>query len=247
VTLERAAVLEELADAVPTSGGGRAVRVGVDGVDGAGKTVLADDLASVLERRGQPVVRVSIDGFHHPRALRYRRGRRSPEGFYRDSYDLDALRRHVLAPLGPGGDGWYVPAVHDVERDVPLELDPRRAPDDAVLLLDGLFLHRPELVSHWDLSVLVAAPFEVTFARMAARDGCPADPAHADNQRYVDGQRLYFAEADPEGRADVVIDNTDPARPQLRRHPPPPPKRPRWRTVAIGWRRWPQPPPGRGA
>ena len=218
MTPERAAVLERLSDAVPAVAGGRTVRVGVDGVDGAGKTVLADELAAVLERRGRPVVRIGIDGFHRPRALRYRRGRSSPEGFYRDSYDLEALRRYVLTPLGPQGDGWYLPAVHDVQHDRALHHDRRRAPEGAVLVLDGLFLHRPELVGHWDLSVLVTAPFEVTFARMAARDGCPPDPEHPDNQRYVGGQRLYFAEVRPETRADVVVDNTDPARPLLR-HP----------------------------
>lgn len=86
-----------------------------------------------------------------------------------------------------------------------------------MLVLDGLFLHRPELIGEWDLSVLVTAPFDVTFARMAVRDGCPADPQHPDNQRYVGGQRLYFAEVGPEARADVVVDNTDPATPLLRR------------------------------
>jgi uridine kinase len=211
----RAAVLEQLADLVREAVGDAAVRVAVDGVDGAGKTVLADELGQVLRSRGRRVVRVGVDGFHHPRAVRYRRGRASAVGFYRDSYDLDALHRHVLTPLGPGGDRWYRTAVRDVDHDVELHLPPRRAPAGAVLLLDGLFLHRPELAGLWDLSLLVTAAFEVTFARMAVRDGCPADPTHPANQRYVGGQRLYFAEADPVGRADVVVDNTDPARPTL--------------------------------
>jgi uridine kinase len=51
---------------------------------------------------------------------------------------------------------------------------------------------------------------------MAVRDGCPADPEHPDNHRYVRGQQLYFARADPESRAHVVLDNADPARPTLR-------------------------------
>lgn len=213
----RATVLERLADLVPEPGGEAVVRVAIDGVDGAGKTTLADELGTVLEARGRAVVRIGIDGYHHPRAVRYRRGRESPEGFYRDSYDLEALRRHVLAPLGPAGDGRYVPAVHDVERDLALELEPQAAPAGAVLVLDGLFLHRAELADEWDLSVLVTAPFEVTFARMAVRDGCPPDPEHPDNQRYVAGQGLYFAEADPESRADVVLDNADPDHPRLLR------------------------------
>jgi uridine kinase len=38
--------------------------------------------------------------------------------------------------------------------------------------------------------------------------------------RYVPGQRLYFDEADPAARADVVVENTDPRRPELRVAPP---------------------------
>ena len=57
------------------------LRVGIDGVDGAGKTTLADTLADALEAAGIAVIRASVDGFHHPRAVRYRLGRESPEGF----------------------------------------------------------------------------------------------------------------------------------------------------------------------
>ena len=61
-------------------------------MDGAGKTTFADELAAELLREGRTVVRISVDGFHRPRDERYRRGRHSPEGFWADSYDYDALR-----------------------------------------------------------------------------------------------------------------------------------------------------------
>ena len=66
--------------------------VAVDGVDGAGKTMFADALAQRLEADGVAVVRTGIDSFHNPRAVRYSRGKDSPEGFFRDSYNLEALR-----------------------------------------------------------------------------------------------------------------------------------------------------------
>src|SRR3712207_7142344 len=78
--------------------------VAVDGVDGAGKTVFADELAGALRGRGVDVVRASIDGFHNPPSIRYARGRHSPEGFYLDSYDYDSVRRLLLDPLGPNGE-----------------------------------------------------------------------------------------------------------------------------------------------
>lgn len=45
--------------------------------------------------------------FIHPRALRYRQGRHSPEGFFQDSYDYAQLKAVLLDPLSPGGDGRY--------------------------------------------------------------------------------------------------------------------------------------------
>lgn len=48
-----------------------------------------------------------MDGFHHPREIRYRRGSLSPEGYYRDAFDYDAVHAQLLEPLGPGGDRRY--------------------------------------------------------------------------------------------------------------------------------------------
>jgi ABC-type glutathione transport system ATPase component len=80
----RAEMLSEVAGLLPSRG-----LVGVDGVDGAGKTTFCDGLAQVLRSRGREVVRASVDDFHHPRAIRWQRGRTSPEGFFLDSYDYE--------------------------------------------------------------------------------------------------------------------------------------------------------------
>ena len=68
------------------------VLVAVDGVDGAGKSTFADELARVLRGSARTVIRASVDSFHHPRAIRYRQGRDSPQGFFEDSYDYASLR-----------------------------------------------------------------------------------------------------------------------------------------------------------
>ena len=98
-------------------------------------------------------IRASVDGFHHPRALRYRRGPDSPEGYYLDSFDYASLRRCLLAPLGPGGDRRYRPATFDHRTESPTEAPGQFAPADAVLLFDGVFLLRPELGGCWDYAV----------------------------------------------------------------------------------------------
>lgn len=181
--------------------------VAVDGVDGAGKTTFADALAAHLRATGTAVVRVSIDGFHRPRAERHRQGRTSPSGFFEDSYDLAGFRAAVVEPLRPGGDRRVRTAVFDHRTDRPVDVAPVVVEDGTVVVVDGIFLHRDELADAWDLSVWLEVPFTTTFARMAVRDGCPADPDDPVNARYRDGQRLYLARCDPRVRATLVLDN----------------------------------------
>lgn len=204
----RRRLLDRVASLVPAACGADCVRVGIDGVDGAGKTVFADELAERLCVLGRAVVRVSVDDFHHVRAVRYRRGRESPEGFWLDGFDYDRLRSYVLDPLGPGGSRRYKPRGHDLDTDAVLDPPTQVAAAGCVLVVDGLFLHRDELVGVWDFSVFLDVPFATTAARMADRDGSNPDPEHPSFRRYVHAQRSYFASCNPVGRASVVVDNT---------------------------------------
>ena len=213
----RAAVLARLAEGVVAERREHPLRVAIDGRDAAGKTTLADELAPLVEVQGRPVVRASIDGFHRPRAERYRRGRDSALGYYLDSFDHDALRRELLLPLGPGGNRRYRTAVFDVRKDERVFERPHTAPADAVALVDGIFLCRPELDDLWDLRIFVDTDFEEARRREAARDGAGRadDFDHLYETRYAPGQQLYFEAAEPKLRADVIVANSDVDAPRL--------------------------------
>lgn len=195
------------------------LRVGIDGVDAAGKTMLADELATVLEAMGRVVIRASIDGFHNPRSVRYRRGRESAEGYYRDSFNHTALQERLLLPLGPGGSRLYRRAAFDHRRNRKVDAPWEVAPPDAVLLFDGVFLQRPELAASWDLVIFVAADFAATRKRVLVRDlpylGSVERVEALYQTRYIPGQELYFRECQPYRRADVVVVNDDPRQPEL--------------------------------
>ena len=211
----RRELLDRIAGMIPPPVGADCVRVAVDGVDGSGKTTFADELAAELRRRRRTVVRITADDFLNPRAVRHRRGRHSPDGFWLDSYDYDRLRADVLGPLGPGGDRRYRRAAYSLPTDTALDVPEQTAAPGSALILDGLFLHRDGLAELWDFSIFLDVPFVVTAARMARRDGSHPDPDHPSMTRYVQGQQLYLTAADPARRASVVIDNTDPSRPRV--------------------------------
>lgn len=210
-----AAFLAALAVRIGDRLGPGILKVAIDGVDGAGKTSLADRLGQVLEAQGMRVMRASIDGFHNPRAIRHARGKDDPEGFFRDSYDLAALRRELLDPIGPRGSGVIRRAVFDWRTDAGVDTPREMAGRSGVLLFDGIFLHRPELRAYWDVSIFLDVPFEQSYRRMAARDGSDPSPFAPSNRRYLGGQGLYFTECDPKGRADILVDYADLSAPRI--------------------------------
>jgi uridine kinase len=183
-TRAREAALGRLADFVAEIVRPHVVRVAIDGVDAAGKTMLADQ----------------------------------------DSFDYEALRRDLLEPLGPGGSRLYRTRVFDHRADEAVTDSWKTAPEDAVLLFDGVFLLRPELDDLWDFRLLVEVDADEALRRAVLRDedvfGSADGALRRYRDRYVRGQRLYVDEADPAARADVAVENTDPGRPELRVAPP---------------------------
>lgn len=206
--------------------GERAV-VAVDGPDGVGKTTLVRELLALAPHvAGRQVLPVSVDGFHHPRAVRRARGT-DGASHYLGAYDYDALRRHVLRPFRAGGP--VVTAVHDVVTDRSLAPAPVELAQDALLVVEGIYLRRPELRGEWDASCLVTAPPAVTVPRGNARfpaQRVPGDaaPQHPANARYVEGQRLYRLQART-APPTWIVDNTDLGRPELL---VPDPDEPQW-------------------
>jgi uridine kinase len=187
--------------------------IGLNGVDGAGKTEFVKRLKAKLQKDSvRQVESVSIDGFHNPREVRYAKGRRSAEGFYRDSFNLEAFEKEVLKTLA-SSKPQFTPAIFDVKTNTPVDIDPIAVAPDAIILVEGIFLFQDTLIPYFDVTIFLDAPFEVTFERMLVRDANSIESQQEDQQlfeeRYKAGQLFYLHEFTPKERADVVIDNSN--------------------------------------
>ncbi|MGW4294347.1 cytidylate kinase family protein [Micromonospora chersina] len=212
----REELLGRLAEAVGSVRVVHPARVAIDGPPAAGKTTLADELAAVLRGQGRDVIRATIDDFLFPRARRYPRGEYSAEGCYFDTHDNGALNRVLLDPLGPGGDRRFQHAVYDRTADSVLSPPVRTAPADAVLVFDGVFLLRPELVDRWELRIFVSTDLETTVDRAVVRERRVSSRAEVERrwrERYIPSQQFYFATARPADHADIVVHNDEPQQP----------------------------------
>jgi uridine kinase len=80
-----------------------------------------------------------------------------------------------------------------------------------LVIVDGVFLFRPDLDDLWTFRIFVRVELEEAIRRGVERDGTETE--HLYRRRYAPGQRLYLEAVRPARLADVVFDNADPARP----------------------------------
>ena len=217
----RTEVLAHVADSLVARRQTHPLRVAVDGITASGKSTFAAQLTVAVAARGRPALHLSTDDYHHQRAHRYRQGRDSAAGYYEDAYDLAAFHRLVLQPLGPGGDLRYRARYHDLTTDEFVDEEPASAPPDAVVIVDGSFLQRPELAGGWDEVIFLDTSPAVARVRGIERDalafGGPDEAGRAYDLRYHAAAALYLADVDPVAAASIVIDHDDLAEPRLRR------------------------------
>ena len=190
------------------------VLVAVDGISGSGTAAFADDLAEVFREDDHTVFRASIDDFHRPREDRYARGRDSADGYYSDSFDYSLFRRVLIEPFRMAGSTGFQLVGFDEERNVGEEMRWVTGPKDAFLIVDGVFLNRPELRGLWHASVWLDVPMATAYERLHERLGVDGDPTVPSNARYVGGQALYRKDDDPTARATALVDNTDERHPR---------------------------------
>ena len=77
-------------------------------------------------------------------------------------------------------------------------------------VVDGVFLHHPDLRDLWQLTVFLRVDRQIALERALARDEPWMENARERYAtRYVPGESRYLREVDPSAWADVVLDTTD--------------------------------------
>ena len=182
-------------------------RLAIDGTDGAGKSIMGDELASDLQNKNVHVIRSSVDFFHNPREVRYKLGPKSPEGFFRDSFNYSKLKELLLDPIGKNSSQLFCNRYFNHRSNQVEQSSPKRVENRSVLVFDGIFLHREELVNYWDFSIFLNVTRQETIRRCYNRDGGSPDVDAPENRRYVEGQKIYLAQCKPMQLANLVVNN----------------------------------------
>lgn len=110
-------------------------------------------------------------------------------------------------------NGTYTAKIFDYETDSPVNISVSHASSDAILVIDGVFLQRPEFRKYWNYTVLLDITDETAVERGSMRDteriGDITSARQKYINRYIASQKIYYDECNPRTRASIIIDNTD--------------------------------------
>jgi uridine kinase len=189
-TAEQAALTIERIRELPHQSGSP-VLIAIDGRSGVGKSTLA----AALARRLNAALVSGDDFFAGGSDAEW--ARRSPGERADQCIDWRRLRREALEPLLAGRPAAWRPFY---TAETPVVVEPK-----SVIVLDGVYSGRPELIDLVDLAVLVVMPDDqARRRRLVAREG---ESFMAGWHRLWDAaEEHYFASVAPRSRFDLVIE-----------------------------------------
>lgn len=181
---------------------GRPFLVAIDGLSGAGKTTMVEQLRGIATNE----VVLHIDDFIVERHRRYATGQSEAMEYYALQWDVELLVETLFKPLREGQTNLTLP-YYERDQDAVNMRTIEIAPNTLVLI-EGIFLLRDEWRPYFDYIVYLDCPREVRYERVLNRDtyiGDLSERLAKYERRYWPGEAHYIKTINPQAQADQIV------------------------------------------
>lgn len=184
--------------------------VGIDGLGGAGKSTVSEQICGELAADGIHTILLHMDDFIHPREVRYNSAYPAWQCYYELQWRLDYVV-DVIRRLKETGAQRIALELYDKEHDQ-YTTEQYDITQNTVVLLEGVFLQRKELQGLFDYRIYVDVPESIRLQRVLKRDtyiGNEQQIIDKYKTRYFPAERHYFNTYRPDLAADAIISEYD--------------------------------------
>ena len=186
----------------------RGLVVGLSGIDGAGKGYVAGQLEAHLAQHGVAAGIINVDGWLNLPEKRFNQDCPA-EHFYEHAIRFEEFFSQLVLPLR---DRRSVHLVADFAEETAPSFRKHTYDfkDVGVVVVEGIFLFKPQYRKFFDLTVWVDCSFPTALARAIARaqEGLSiARTIGAYETIYFPAQRIHLAQDHPRESADLILEN----------------------------------------
>jgi uridine kinase len=197
--------IREVRAAVPAT---RSALVAVTGIDGCGKGHVTRQIVVALEGSGARVAGINIDGWLNLPRVRFS-DTNPAEHFYLHAIRFDHLFAELVLPLRDHRSV-RIEADHTEETATEYRRERYEFDDVDVIVLEGVYLLKRALASHYDVSCWIECTFDTALERAIARGQerlSREATIRAYRTIYFPAQEIHFERDDPRAAATVRIAN----------------------------------------
>ncbi|SEQ96042.1 kinase [Piscibacillus halophilus] len=198
-------IINEIIDKYEAHTKTRPFIVAIDGLSGAGKTTVTQQLENILTSQNYKVRVVHIDDHIVERHKRYNTGHDEWYEYYYLQWDVELLKRELFKKIYLNSDltlPFYVYETDQIYQEK-INLD-----SSSIVIIEGIFLQRDEWREYLDYVCYLDCPRDIRFDRVLNRD--PYNGSHEKRlqkykRRYWLGEEHYLHKVNPIKIADQVI------------------------------------------
>jgi phosphoglycolate phosphatase len=183
--------------------------IGINGFDGAGKTVFTKKYHQFLLNQGYKSHIIHLDDFHNNLEKR-REGPNEIQAYIDNAFNLDLVEL-ILKSLKNEGKFDQTLTLLNLETDTYNIEKHFTIENYTIVLLEGVLLYRDQINPYFDLRIFLDVTTEVSLSRNISREFLK-DPKEVRKRfeiKYSKIQNWYYNSYKPHLISDVVINNND--------------------------------------
>ena len=182
----------------------KAFVLGINGIDGSGKTEFAIDFKKFLLSQKINAQIIHIDDFCNPKSIRYS-GNDQVYNCFHKTFNMDCIVKNLLIPVQKNKNFSTKLALLNLHTDK-YEVKKKYTCDKkTIIIFEGVYLFRSEFISYIDYKIFLNISFKECRKRIENRDG--KNIIKKLNKKYLPVQRKYIKEFLPSEIADMVVNN----------------------------------------
>lgn len=196
----------------------KAFVVGINGIDASGKTKFTESFQEFLVNRNYKTQVINLDDFHNQKNIRYS-GKNEAENYYNKSFNIKTIVEKLLIPLCQENNFSVELTLLNLHTD---KYEIRKTfsfQKDTIVLFEGVFLFRKELLPYIDYKIFLDISFGRSKNRARIRDipilGSGVLKKY--DKKYLPAQKKYLKEFPFLKIVDIVIDNSDWKSPKIKK------------------------------
>ncbi|MFF2753712.1 kinase [Psychrobacillus sp. NPDC058041] len=183
--------------------------VGIDGLSGAGKTTITEDIKNKLQTEGYKIIVIHIDDLLEERSKRYNTGHPEWFEYYMLQWDVQYIKESLFEAVHQKGNHINLKFYDTVQdRCYSKRIDLEQI---TLIFIEGIFLQRNEWRAYFDYMIYLDCPREARYQRVLQRDTYIGDMKERLNKyerRYWLAEDYYIKEENPLENSDIVIESS---------------------------------------